>query len=326
MCYFILKGNGQVVVRSTVRSADMNDPTIKKRVQQLDKDIEDCVGSYDGPDDETAADDDEPDEYHDAEENDKLISAEVLLQDEEGETAKAQVIERKRDTNREVIGQGDSREYVVRFPSGREDAYTASILNDTLYSLNDDDGNRWYIMDSIVSHRRGKGGRGRTRGWLLEVQWKDGSTTWETLSLLKDSNPIEVAQYAVENQLEQDPAFAHWVNIVLRSKDRVIQMARKRRMYNRFQYGVEIPRSVKHALELDKKNGNNFWANAIKKEMDKVMVAFKILKRGEAPPKDSKCIPLHMVFTVKMDFQRKYYGVSLNKEISIKKCCRKVLL
>ncbi|MEM7375757.1 MAG: reverse transcriptase domain-containing protein [Bacteroidota bacterium] len=138
--------------------------------------------------------------------------------------------------------------------------------------------------------------RGLVEGWFHYL----GDTF-----IIEGLNPIEVAQYAVDNQLEREPAFSHWVNVVLRNKDRVIHMARRRRMNNTYQYGIEVPRSVKHALELDKKNGNNLWAQAIKKEMDKVMVAFKVLEPGEDPPSDSKLIPLRMIFAVKMDFTRK---------------------
>ena len=34
------------------------------------------------------------------------------------------------------------------------------------------------------------------------------------------------------------------------------------------QYGVEVPRNVRHALRLDQENGNTFWQDAIKKEVD----------------------------------------------------------
>ena len=32
-------------------------------------------------------------------------------------------------------------------------------------------------------------------------------------------------------------------------------------------FGIELPKTVKEAFELDKKNGNTLWANAIAKEM-----------------------------------------------------------
>ena len=36
-----------------------------------------------------------------------------------------------------------------------------------------------------------------TKGWHLCVQWRDGTTTWERLADLKESNPVEVAEYLV---------------------------------------------------------------------------------------------------------------------------------
>ena len=33
-----------------------------------------------------------------------------------------------------------------------------------------------------------------------------------------------------------------------------------------YQFGVEMPRSVRHAFQLDKKNGNNLWREALLKD------------------------------------------------------------
>ena len=41
-------------------------------------------------------------------------------------------------------------------------------------------------------------------------------------------------------------------------------------------FGIEVPNTVKEALELDKKNGNDLWRKAIEKEMQNVKVAFKM--------------------------------------------------
>jgi hypothetical protein len=50
-------------------------------------------------------------------------------------------------------------------------------------------------------------------------------------------------------------------------------------------YGIEVPTSVKHAIEIDWKNKNTFWADALKKEMGNVCVAFEILgQNAKAPP------------------------------------------
>ena len=48
------------------------------------------------------------------------------------------------------------------------------------------------------------------------VLWKNGSTDWIQLKDIKDSNPFEVTYYAVEDCIQDEPAFAWWVSKVLR--------------------------------------------------------------------------------------------------------------
>jgi hypothetical protein len=50
--------------------------------------------------------------------------------------------------------------------------------------------------------------RRTTKGRAILLQWKDGSTNWLPRKDLKESNPIEVAKYAVANKLLHYPAFA----------------------------------------------------------------------------------------------------------------------
>jgi hypothetical protein len=53
------------------------------------------------------------------------------------------------------------------------------------------------------------------KGWQMCVEWKDGSTTWERLADLNESNPVELADYAVAHGIENEPAFAWWVPFTL---------------------------------------------------------------------------------------------------------------
>ena len=46
-----------------------------------------------------------------------------------------------------------------------------------------------------------------TRGWKILVEWKDGSVDWVTLKDLKHSNPVEMSEYAVANEISYEPAF-----------------------------------------------------------------------------------------------------------------------
>ena len=45
-----------------------------------------------------------------------------------------------------------------------------------------------------------------TRGWELCVEWKDGTSNWVKLKDLKDSNPVELAEYAVANAVRTESA------------------------------------------------------------------------------------------------------------------------
>jgi hypothetical protein len=67
-----------------------------------------------------------------------------------------------------------------------------------------------------------------------------------------------------------------------------------------------VPKTVKEALDLNRKNGNTLWANAIAKEMKEIRIAFNILPDGHSTPIGYQKIPCHMIFDVKMeDFRQK---------------------
>jgi hypothetical protein len=45
-----------------------------------------------------------------------------------------------------------------------------------------------------------------TIGWQACCQWKDESTSWENLAGLKESHPLETAEYAVTQGNDHEPA------------------------------------------------------------------------------------------------------------------------
>ena len=70
-------------------------------------------------------------------------------------------------------------------------------------------------------------------------------------------------------------------------------------------YGIEIPTSIDHAMEVDRKNGNTMWRDALALEMFNVGVAFEILEEGQSAPPGWKKASGHLIWDVKMDFTRK---------------------
>jgi len=144
-----------------------------------------------------------------------------------------------------------------------------------------------------------------TIGWKFKIKWKDGTVEWVPLKILKESNPVETAEYAAARSLVDEPAFAWWVPYVLKKRDRVIAAVTSRVKRATHKYGFRVPRSVKEAIEIDRINGNQFWQKALKKEMTNVGIAFKILEPHEKMPVGYTKSSGHIIFDVKMDLTKK---------------------
>ena len=272
---------------------------------------------------------------------DRYIGVKVLLP-QSGKTREATVISRKRTHDgKSLIGSHnpnpllDSRIYTVEFPDGGTGEFTTNIIAESLYSNIDEEGYDSGLMEGIISHRKledaipiDKGyveynGMKRrvitTKGWELRIRWNDGSTSWIPLKELKHTNPLEVAEYAVANSLDKEPAFAWWISHTLRTRSRIISRLKTgKRIRKDTKFGITIPTTVDEALQLDIENGNDLWEKAIKRELDKVRIAFMLLEEDQTPVVGSKLINYHIIFDVKMDLTRKarlVAGGHLNQDV-----------
>jgi hypothetical protein len=61
-----------------------------------------------------------------------------------------------------------------------------------------------------------------TDGWQFNIQWKDGSTIWDTIKTLKEANPVEIAEYVIANKIASEPVFVWWVPFTIQKRDRII--------------------------------------------------------------------------------------------------------
>ena len=278
-------------------------------------------------------------EADDAEELlDKYLNAELILDLGSGTERRGRVIKRSRGLDGEAIGRAhanplfDTREYDVEFLDGSVEKYQANVIAENMFAQIDDEGRQFLLLDEIVDHKknpkvaipisegtyRNTSGTEKpkvtTRGWELLVQWKDGSTSWEKLKDIKESNPIEVAEYAVANRIAEEPAFKWWVPYTIRRRNRIVKKVKSRYWRTTHQYGIKLPHSVAEALEIDRQTGTTFWQDALKKDMEKVKVAWKAHEDHTPEEVRSGKIPqfigyqeigCHIVFSVKMDFTRK---------------------
>ena len=195
------------------------------------------------------------------------------------------VIRRKRDHAGNPVGKYSSNPYHytslydVEFNDGRVESFTANLIAEHIYEQLDDIGNHFHLIEEIIDHRKDKSAvlqenktykfKGKTYtqkatcGWTLCVLWKDGSISWEHLKDLKESNPLEVVEYAVANNLTHEPAFSWWVKFTLKQRDRIIKTIKTRYQCKWQKYGIKIPKTVQCALEIDEETGTDFWHKAL---------------------------------------------------------------
>jgi hypothetical protein len=141
-------------------------------------------------------------------------------------------------------------------------------------------------------------------GWHLCVQWKDRSTSWQSLKDLKEAYPVAFAEYVVAQGIDDEPAFNWWVHHVLHKREHIIALVKKQSTHflkKTHKFGIEVLRSVAEAYALDKMNGNTLWADSITKEMKNVRIALKILANGDKVPIGFQSMRCHMIFDIKME-------------------------
>jgi hypothetical protein len=134
------------------------------------------------------------------------------------------------------------------------------------------------------------------------------------LRTVKESNPVELAEYAVNNKLNLEPAFIWWVPYTIRKRDRIIQKVKAKYWRTTHKFGIRVPKSVEEAVQIDNENGSRLWQDTIEKEMKKAKVSYNVVE--DTTPSElqaNECntlrghqeIRCHIIFDVKMDFTRK---------------------
>jgi hypothetical protein len=309
-------------IGDSVKEPDL-DPELRDQVPEVPEylfDVEEMLEPFDEAASKPEAIDFTPESYY------QYLTAQVLMP-HGGELQKATVTKRKLDKHGMPVGLRnnnpllDTRTYEVQFRDGLTEKVTANLIAESILSQADEKGRTFAIMKEIVDHRKDghvlthddaylidkRGNRQQrmmTKGWSLQVEWRDGTTSWVPLKDLKDSNPIEVAEYAVANKIASEPAFTWCLRSVLRRRDRIIKKVKSKYWSKRHKFGIELPMTVAEALAIDERTGTDFWRRAIKKEMKNVMPEFEFPDDDKVPIGYTE-IDCHMIFDVKMDLTRK---------------------
>ena len=108
----------------------------------------------------------------------------------------------------------DSRQYEVEYLDGTLEVLSANVIAEKMLAQVDEEGHRQMMLDEIIDHRKDDSAepedrafvtssdnsvrpRRTTKGWEVCALWKDGSSNWIKLKDMKDSYPVELADYGV---------------------------------------------------------------------------------------------------------------------------------
>jgi len=121
----------------------------------------------------------------------------------------------------------------------------ANMIAESMVAECDPEGRRYQIFSEISDHRKDdtassvaegsymtRAGnpisKKTTRGWHILIEWRDGSMDWHKLAEIKDAYPVQLAEYAIANGIDHEPALKWWVRKILRRKDRMISKVKSK--------------------------------------------------------------------------------------------------
>ena len=187
-----------------------------------------------------------------------------------------------------------------------EDLRAYHMTLDRLNSLLDpeaDDG-RWQIaqVEKHLIRERPDG----SCPIYLKIQYTDGEKAYHTMDVVRTHDPMVVARYATNHGLTGSKGW-EWVlkyvesNPLSHALTQVFKVTAKEG--TKYKFGVEVPHSPKHALEIDAKNHNSGWNESMGLEIVQLndYKTFLTIPNGQPLPKGYKRIPYHIVFDVKFD-------------------------
>jgi hypothetical protein len=119
------------------------------------------------------------------------------------------------------------------------------------------------------------------------------------------SNPKPIISYARNNNILDKTPFCHLTQYC--RSNTAIDIARIFKASTspagiKYKFGIQVPKGIKNAIDLDKNNGNQLWQEAIKTELKQLTdyQTFIELDSGEDIPKGYQKIPYHMVLMSNM--------------------------
>jgi hypothetical protein len=114
----------------------------------------------------------------------------------------------------------------------------------------------WNIQKIVgMSNKTVKEGK---KSVFYKAQFNDGNKAWFSMDTLWVADPFTVINHAYTHEYYEEPGF-EWIQEYLEAEADMEQLLK---IFNtradstaKYKFGVEVPHSRKHVLELDRKNG-----------------------------------------------------------------------
>ena len=74
---------------------------------------------------------------------------------------------------------------------------------------------------------------------------------------MKNSYPVQLAEYALQRFITNKAVFVWWLPYVLKKRNRIIAKIKSKYWMHTHKFGIHIPKSAKEAKELDAANGDH---------------------------------------------------------------------
>ena len=201
---------------------------------------------------------------------DQFFGAEVCIPDERGRIIMARVTKRVKYNRGNPRGIehptlfADHLLYEVSFPNVWTEELTANTIAENMLYQVDLEGHHYQVLTDIIDHsvncsafKRSNGcirihdenlhAKKKTRGWELKVEWKYGTLSWISLNDIKALNHVKLAEYAVVNNIEDEPAFRLWVKYVLRKSDQIISKFKAKYWRTTHKIGIQVTKTVDYS-------------------------------------------------------------------------------
>ena len=126
---------------------------------------------------------------------------------------------------------------------------------------------------------------------------------------MRKDDPVTLAKYAKDNNLLNQRGWK-WAKRIVKSNkkyERMYKLMKGQKLQGpKYKFGVRVPRTKREALEIDAKNGNTLWQDAMTKEANALLdlSTFREPEPGEDLSKH-QFAPLIYTFDVKFDGRRR---------------------